>query len=94
VEDHSIAEWSAVEFFQLRAARDPNADAARIAEQFEVQNRALMSLLEVQMEQRYDGRDVRLLIHAGSAVGAIPLLSPMTARPDYGLVVQSRFAWS
>lgn len=94
VEDHSTTERSAIEFFHLRSLRDPVAQAARNAEQFEIQNRALMSLLGVRVEQRYDGRDVRLLIHAGSAVGAIPLISPITARPDYGLVVQPRFPWS
>ena len=33
------------------------------------------------------------MIHSGSAVGAVPLISPTTARPDYGLVVQPRFPW-
>jgi hypothetical protein len=42
----------------------------------------------------YDGNDLHLLIHAGSAVSAIPLISPTTARPDYGLVVQPRFPWA
>jgi hypothetical protein len=94
VEDHSTIERSAIDFFELRTLRDPHAQAARLAEQFVIQNRVLMSLLDVRMEQHYDGRDVRLFIHAGSAVGAIPLISPTTARPDYGLVVQPRFAWS
>src|SRR5690242_4361703 len=53
-----------------------------------------MSLLDVRIERDYDGSDVRLVIQSGSAVGAIPLISPTTARPDYGLVVQPRFAWS
>lgn len=93
VEDHSVWEKSAVDFFRLNSLRDPAAQAARIAEQFANQNQLLMSLLDVQMEQRFDGRDVRLLVRAGSAVGAIPLISPTTGRPDYGLVVQPRFAW-
>jgi hypothetical protein len=86
--------WSAIDFFQLRGQRDPQAQAARMAEQFVTQNRALLSLLDVRMERDYDGSDVRLLIQAGSAVGAIPLFSPTTARPDYGLVVQPRFPWA
>lgn len=53
-----------------------------------------MSLLDVHVEQGYDGNDVKLLIQAGSAVGAIPLISPTTARPDYGLVIQPRFPWA
>ncbi len=91
--DHSITQRSAVNFFGLRGMRDPHAQAARMAEQFVRQNRALMSLLEVRIEREYDGNDVRLVIQAGSAVGAIPLVSPTTARPDFGLVVQPRFPW-
>jgi hypothetical protein len=93
LEDHSIVQRSAVDFFQLRGLRDPHAQAARIAEQFVMQNRLLMSLLDVRVNQNYDGRDVRLVIQSGSAVGAIPLMSPTTARPDLGLVVQPRFPW-
>ena len=92
--DHSIMERSAIHFFKLRGMRDPQAQAARIAEQFIKQNRALMSLLDVRVERDYDGSDVRLLIQAGAAVGAIPLVSPITARHDFGLVVQPRFPWA
>lgn len=65
-----------------------------MAEQFINQNRTLMSLLDVRIERNYDGNDVRLVIQAGAAVGAIPLISPTTARPDFGLVVQPRFPWA
>ncbi len=93
LEDHSTAERSAVNFFQLRGLRDPNAQAARMAEQFIKQNRALMSLLDVSMVRDHDGDDVQLRIQAGSKVGAIPLFSPTSARLDYGLVIQPRFPW-
>ena len=65
-----------------------------MAEQFVTQNRSLLSLLDVRIDCEYDGSDVRLVVQAGSAVGAIPLVSPTTARPDYGLVVQPRFPWA
>lgn len=94
LEDHSMARRSAIDFFGLRGLRDPHAQAARMAEQFITQNRSLMSVLDVHVERDYDGNDVRLVIHAGSAVGAIPLISPTSARPDYGLVVQPRFPWA
>lgn len=93
LEDHSSVRRSAVDFFQLRHLRDPQPQAARMAEQFITQNRPLMSCLDGRMEGTYDGKDVCLVIHAGNAVGAVPLFSPTTARPDYGLVVQPRFAW-
>ncbi len=93
LEDHSTAKRSAVDFFQVRGLRDPQTQAARLAEQFVTQNRSILSLLDVGIERDYDGRDVRLIIHSGNAVGAVPLISPTTARPDYGLVVQPRFPW-
>jgi hypothetical protein len=94
LEDHSIIQRSAVNFFRLRGMRDPHPQASRMAEQFVRQNRALMSLLDVRIERDYDGSDVKLVIQAGNAVGAIPLVSPMTARHDFGLVVQPRFPWA
>jgi hypothetical protein len=93
LEDHSSVKRSAVDFFHLRHLRDPQPQAARMAEQFIAQNRPLLSRLDGRMEGSYDGRDVSLVIHTGSAVGAVPLFSPTTARPDYGLVVQPRFPW-
>ena len=97
LEDHSILRRSAIDFFQLRKLGDPQtlaARAARLTEQFVTQNRSLMALLDVRVERDYDGRDVRLVIQSGNAVGAMPLISPTTARPDYGLVVQPRFPWA
>jgi hypothetical protein len=98
VEDHSLARRSAVDFFQLRrSGSDPQmmaSRAARLAEQFVTQNRSLMALLDVRIDREYDGTDLHLLIQGGSAVGAIPLISPTTARHDYGLVVQPRFPWA
>ena len=91
--DHSISRKSAAAFFHLRGLRDPNAQAARMAEQFVQQNRSLLSLLDVQIERDYDGNDVQLIMKAGSAVGAIPL-SP---RPQPGLISvwsPTRFPWS
>ncbi len=65
-----------------------------MSEQFIAQNRSLTALLDVRIERDYDGADLLLVIQAGSAVGAIPLISPTTARPDYGIVIQPRFPWA
>jgi hypothetical protein len=64
-----------------------------LAEQFVERNRPLLATLDVRVDRDYDGRDVSLVIRAGSAVGAVPLFSPTSARADYGLVVQPRFPW-
>ncbi len=97
VADHSVVRRSAIDFFQLQGSADPKllpARAATLAEQFITQNRPLLALMDVQLGKDYDGSDVHLRIEANSAVGAIPLISPTSARPDYGLVVQPRFPWA
>jgi hypothetical protein len=48
----------------------------------------------VTIESRYDGNDLFIAIQSGNSVGAVPLISPQTAKPDYGLVIQPRFEWS
>jgi len=92
--DHSTVRKSAIQFFQLQNSSNPAAQAARLSEQLIIQNRIPLSLLEVQIDRDYDGRDVVLAIQTGSSVGAVPLLSPTSARPDYGMVVQPRFPWA
>ncbi len=94
LEDSSTVRRSAVDFFALRAVRDPHVQAARLADQFVTLNYSLLQKLDVSIQPEYDGSDVRLSIQAGNKVGAIPLFSPTTARLDYGLVVQPRFAWA
>ena len=93
LEDNSVSVESAVKLFNTKNASDPCAQAARLAEQFENQNQPLLSLMNVQLERQFDGNDVFLCLRSGNAVGAIPLLSPTTAAPDYGLVIQPRFPW-
>jgi 5-methylcytosine-specific restriction endonuclease McrBC regulatory subunit McrC len=91
--DHSTVEKSAVQFFGTKTSPDSQAQAARLADQFITQNRPFLDLVDVSIRQDYDGSDARLLIESRSAVGAIPLLSPFSSKPDYGLVVQPRFPW-
>lgn len=92
--DHSVVRCSAVDFFQLPKSRESQPQAARLAEQFVSENRRLCNALDVTLERDYDGMDVSLMMQTGSRVGAVPLLSPATAKPDYGLVVQPRFPWA
>ncbi len=94
LQDNSVTQKSAVDFFGLRSThRDPNPTAARLLEQFEVQNRPLFSLMDVRLVRQYDGSDVRVTLEAGNVVGAIPLFSPTSGMPDFGLVIQPRFPW-
>lgn len=94
LQDHSAIRKSAVEFFEIKGGVDPQSQAARLTDQFITQNRSFVELLHVTLQRDYDGTDVLLLIESESYVGAVPLLSPLTARPDLGLVVQPRFPWA
>jgi hypothetical protein len=94
LQDHSTIAKPAAEFFGLRGSADPQSQAARLTDQFLLLNRSIFELLQVSARRDYDGSDVFLLIQSGSAVGAVPLLSPLTAKPDFGLIVQPRFPWS
>lgn len=94
LEDHSRVARSAVEFFGSKNSADPQGQAARLADQFIKQNSAIFELLQVDVHRDYDGTDVLLNIESHSAVGAVPLLSPLTARHELGLVVQPRFPWA
>jgi 5-methylcytosine-specific restriction endonuclease McrBC regulatory subunit McrC len=90
--DHSRITASAVEFFGSKGS-DPQAQAARLSDQFIKQNTSTFRLMNLTVQRDYDGNDVLLNIESRSSVGAVPLLSPLTARYDLGLVVQPRFAW-
>ena len=92
--DHSRLTKSAIALFRSHASADPAAQAARLADQFITQNAAFFQLLNVVIQRDYDGSDLLLHIDSGSAIGAVPLVSPLTARLDFGLVVQPRFPWA
>jgi 5-methylcytosine-specific restriction endonuclease McrBC regulatory subunit McrC len=94
LQDHTHVTKSAVAFFGSNTSADPTGQAARLADQFITQNAPLFQLLEVEIRRDYDGRDVLLHIVSGSAIGAVPLISPLTGRPDFGLVIQPRFPWA
>jgi hypothetical protein len=64
-----------------------------LANQFIQQNRGILHQLGVLIETAYDRATVDLVFRTGTRVGAIPLISPTTGQPDYGLIVQPRFGW-
>ncbi len=93
IDDNSTVLRSAVEFFGTKQARDASQLAARLGDQFIKQNRRLANVLGVALGLEYDGRDVHLRVTSSNQVGAVPLVSPVTARNDFGLLVKPRFAW-
>lgn len=79
------------------AARDwlgDEATAERRVEQLIAANTGILRDLGVSATPTRRSGEPGLLVSTSTRVGAIPLLSPVTGRPDFGLVVEPRFAWS
>lgn len=94
LEDHS---WNRVPCGKLFPIANQNRAAAcahgRLAEQFLEKNRVIFATLGVRATPEFDGNRVYLAMESSSPVGAVPLISPLTGRMDFGLVVQPRFPW-
>lgn len=74
--------------------RDLSATAERRATSLVKANRGLLSEFGVEADvRRVDGASV-VVLRTSTRVGAVPLISPMTGRPDFGLIIEPRFAWS
>jgi len=95
LEDNSEFSASATAFFQLerKGRLDPAPEAAKLAEQLLAQNRQLLSLANIHGDTAFNGREVSIRLRTGNTIGAIPLLSPVTGKPDHGLIVKPRFPW-
>ena len=93
ITDSSTYYLPATFLIQGALPRDPQAQAAHLGQQFIRQNQGILKNFDVSVNQNYDGNKVDLVFEARTKVGALPLLSPTTGRPDYGLVIKPRFDW-
>lgn len=93
VADSSTIRVSAESLITAGASRDPAALSARLAQQFLSINDGLLRDFGVSASVDYNGSKVTILIRSGILIGAVPLLSPTSGRPDYGLVIYPRFGW-
>jgi hypothetical protein len=73
---------------------DPRANAERRAEDLLRSNRGLLTDMRIEAQVARLRGEPHLEIRSGTRVGAVPLLSPITGRTDFGLVVEPRFPWS
>ena len=92
--DSSILRRSALFFLKSGKPRDYLAQAARLGQQFVQQNRWIFNQFDVKASLDYDGSSVDIVIRTGSKIGALPLFSPTSGKPDYGLIIKPRFDWS
>src|SRR6476620_2478788 len=72
---------------------DPLAAAAKLAGQLINQNRRILELARIEVNTQFNGREVLLRLMTGNTVGAIPLVSPVTGKADYGVIIKPRFPW-
>ena len=94
LEDNSELSTSAVDFFHIgNAVADPLGASAKLAEQLIKQNQALFGLVGIECTSEFNGRQVSLRLRTSNTIGALPLLSPVTGKADYGIIVKPRFQW-
>jgi hypothetical protein len=75
------------------ASTQPTA-AHQVTERFALDNAGLLRDFDVSAVPAHRGGESGLWLRTGTRVGAVPLLSPLTCRPDFGLVIEPRFSWS
>ena len=94
IADSSVSRIPILRSLQMPSSRDPVPQAARLAQQFITQNRGILNNFGVAADLHYDGTSLDLLLKSGTKIGALPLLSPTSGKPDYGLIIKPRFDWS
>ncbi len=93
VQDNSEARIPGTSLIKGDQPRDTHGLSARLAQQLLQQNRGLLRDFNVHGDVKYDGSKVEVVLQAGEYVGALPLVSPTSGRPDYGLIIRPRFGW-
>lgn len=74
-------------------ARNVDKITAKLGRQFLNLNRDVFNKLHIQPEIYYSGDELKLKVKAHTRIGAIPLLSPVTHKYEYSLIVKPRFGW-
>lgn len=92
-EDSSAVRVSAAQLVQGTPGRAVEGQAARLAHQFLRQNEGVLRTFCADAAVDFDGKEVYLKFVTKTRVGAVPLLSPTSGRPDIGLIVRPRFEW-
>lgn len=93
LEDHSVHRIPCEKWFPVADRRMAPSSHGRLSGQLLEQNRAIFDVLGLRGWSEFDGNQVYLTVESSSSVGAVPLVSPLSGRMDFGLVVQPRFPW-
>jgi len=76
------------------SGRDLAADAERRAEDLLRMNRGVLRDMQVEGQVMRVRGEPAIKFATSTRIGAIPLVSPISGRPDFGLVVEPRFSWT
>ncbi len=74
-------------------ARNEDKITAKLCKQFLSINESTFRKLNVEPEIYYSGDALKLKLSAHAKIGAIPLLSPITHKNEYSLIIKPRFGW-
>lgn len=74
--------------------KDPALTAERRAESLITENRGVLREFRIDAKVARRSQQPGLVLHTSTRIGALPLLSPVTGRVDFGLVIEPRFQWS
>ena len=78
-------------------ARSAQGDAGReahLAHLFIDRNGKALGEFKVEARVDFDGKRVYLVFQSGAAIGAFPLVSPLSGRSEVSLIVRPRFGWA
>ena len=73
--------------------RAKNTVKARLFQQFININKPLLNMFDLSAYPIFDGDNFDVKIESKSKIGALPLISPITYKPDYSLIISPRFGW-
>ena len=73
--------------------RNEDAITAKLGRQFLNLNRDALGKLHIEPEIYYSGDQLKLKLSAHTRIGAIPLISPITHKNEYSLIIKPRFGW-
>jgi hypothetical protein len=76
------------------AGANPNAAAEQRGESLIASNAGVLREMGVTATSVRRSGEPGLLVGTSTRIGAVPLMSPVSGRPDLGLVIEPRFSWA
>jgi hypothetical protein len=76
-----------------RSGRGDPGREAHLAHLFIDRNGRALEQFKIEARVDYDGNRVYLVFQSGSAIGAFPLVSPLSGKAEVSLIVRPRFGW-